>query len=437
MRESREAAAESAALAERSRMARDMHDVLAHSLSALALQLEGTRLLARDRGADPEVVAGLERAHRLAAGGLAEARQAIAALRGDDLPSLRDLADAFGPNASLTVIGTPRETSSEARLALYRTTQEALTNVRRHSAGDRVEIRVEYADDGTRLLVQDHGPGAPVMVGAGGYGLTGMRERAELLGGPARRRAHAGRLPRRAVAPDGDPARRGREPRRPRSKRAERGFAMIRVLLADDQRLVREGLGTLLGLLDGVELVGAAADGEEALELAARLDPDIVLMDLSMPRLNGTEAIRRLTERGPRPRAIALTTYADDASVLGALRAGARGYLTKDAGADEIRAAMEAVARGEAALDPAVQHHVVAALATPASAPLPDDLTPREAEVLGLIAEGLTNAEIAERLVVSAATVKSHVNHIFAKIGARDRAQAVVYAYANGIAAPD
>jgi signal transduction histidine kinase len=183
LRESREAATQSAALAERSRLARDMHDVLAHSLSALALQLEGTRLLARDRDADPEVVAGLERAHRLAASGLAEARQAIAALRGDELPSLRDLADAFGPNATLTVIGTPRETSSEARLALYRTTQEALTNVRKHSAGDRVDIRIEYTDDGTTLRVQDHGPGAPVMVGAGGYGLTGMRERAELLGG--------------------------------------------------------------------------------------------------------------------------------------------------------------------------------------------------------------------------------------------------------------
>ncbi len=183
LRESREAATQSAALAERGRMAREMHDVLAHSLSALALQLEGTRLLARDRGADPDVVAGLEQAHRLAAGGLAEARQAIAALRGDALPSLRDLADAFGPSASLTVIGTPRETSSEARLALYRTAQEALTNVRKHSAGDRVDIRVKYAGDGTTLLVQDHGPGEPVFVGGGGYGLTGMRERAELLGG--------------------------------------------------------------------------------------------------------------------------------------------------------------------------------------------------------------------------------------------------------------
>jgi DNA-binding NarL/FixJ family response regulator len=209
---------------------------------------------------------------------------------------------------------------------------------------------------------------------------------------------------------------------------------VIRVLLADDQRVVREGLGTLLGLLEGIELVGTAADGEEAVALSARHDPDVVLMDLRMPRVDGTEAIRRLAARGERPRTIALTTYADDASVLGALRAGARGYLTKDAGAEQIRAAVEAVARGEAALDPAVQHHVLAALSEPASPELPDGLTPREAEVLALIAEGLTNAEIAERLVVSAATVKTHVNHIFAKAGVRDRAQAVVYAYANGLA---
>jgi len=208
---------------------------------------------------------------------------------------------------------------------------------------------------------------------------------------------------------------------------------VIRVLLADDQRVVREGLGTLLGLLDGIELVGTAADGEEVLALAARHDPDVVLIDLRMPRMDGTEAIRRLAERGERPRTIALTTYADDASVLGALRAGARGYLTKDAGAEQIRAAVMAVARGEAALDPAVQHHVLAAITDPAAAELPDGLTPREAEVLALIAEGLTNAEIAERLVVSAATVKTHVNHIFAKAGVRDRAQAVVYAYANGL----
>jgi DNA-binding NarL/FixJ family response regulator len=209
---------------------------------------------------------------------------------------------------------------------------------------------------------------------------------------------------------------------------------VIRVLLADDQRVVREGLGTLLGLLDGIELVATAADGEEAVALAAEHDPDVVLMDLRMPRVDGIEAIRRLAERGERPRTIALTTYADEESVLGALRAGARGYLTKDAGADEIRAALEAVAGGAAALDPAVQHHVVGALAAEDAPALPDGLTPREAEVLALIAGGLTNAEIAERLVVSAATVKSHVNHIFAKAGVRDRAQAVAYAFRNGLA---
>jgi DNA-binding NarL/FixJ family response regulator len=226
---------------------------------------------------------------------------------------------------------------------------------------------------------------------------------------------------------------------------------VIRVLLADDQRVVREGLGTLLGLLEGIELVGTAADGEEAVALAGDLDPDVVLMDLRMPRVDGIEAIRRLAAHGERPRTIALTTYADDASVLGALRAGARGYLTKDAGAEEIRAAVEAVARGEAALDPAVQHHVVAALSGPGAGEggpaagsavgggdpeLPDGLTPREAEVLALIAAGLTNTEIAQRLVVSGATVKSHVNHIFAKAGVRDRAQAVVYAYEHGLAEP-
>jgi signal transduction histidine kinase len=181
LRDSRAAHAESAAQAERGRVARELHDVLAHSLSALALQLEGSRLLARDRGADPEVIEGLERAHHLAVSGLTEARQAISALRGDDLPALEDLAGTF-PGAQLTITGTPREPSSEARLALYRTAQEALTNVRRHSAADRVELRLDYEEDGTTLTVQDHGAAAPI-IGGHGYGLTGMRERAELLGG--------------------------------------------------------------------------------------------------------------------------------------------------------------------------------------------------------------------------------------------------------------
>jgi DNA-binding NarL/FixJ family response regulator len=174
--------------------------------------------------------------------------------------------------------------------------------------------------------------------------------------------------------------------------------------------------------------------------------PDVVLMDLRMPRMDGIAATRRLREVQPDVRVIALTTYADDESVLGALRAGARGYLTKDASSDDIRAAILTVAAGAAALDPAVQNHVVAALSDDASrsdspgdasaSELPDDLTPREAEVLALIAEGLTNAEIAERLFVSPTTIKSHINHLFAKAGLRDRTQAVNYAYRTGIATP-
>jgi len=220
----------------------------------------------------------------------------------------------------------------------------------------------------------------------------------------------------------------------------------IRVLLADDQRLVRESLGTLLGLLGGIELVASASDGEEAVTLSAEHRPDVVLMDLRMPRVDGIEAIRRLRECQPDVKVIALTTFADDESVLGALRAGARGYLTKDASGEDIRNAIGTVAAGDAALDPAVQHHVVAALAQPTgadpraarsgAAELPDELTPREAEVLSLIAEGLTNAEIAERLVVSQTTIKSHINHLFAKAGLRDRTHAVNYAYRTGIASP-
>jgi DNA-binding NarL/FixJ family response regulator len=217
----------------------------------------------------------------------------------------------------------------------------------------------------------------------------------------------------------------------------------VRVLLADDQRVVREGLALILDLLDDVAVVGTAVDGDQAVEMAERLSPDVVLMDLRMPRCDGIEATRRLAASKPKIGVIALTTYADDASVLGALRAGARGYLTKDASAEQIGAAIARVAGGEASLDEAIQAQVVEAVSAAAGeqpaaedgAELPDGLTAREAEVLGLIAAGLSNAEIAARLVVSPATVKSHVNHLFAKVGARDRAQAVGYAYRHGLVA--
>jgi DNA-binding NarL/FixJ family response regulator len=215
---------------------------------------------------------------------------------------------------------------------------------------------------------------------------------------------------------------------------------VIRVLVADDQRVVREGLATLLGLLAGVEVVGAAADGNQALALAAELRPDVVLMDLRMPHCDGVEATRRLREHDAGIKVLVLTTYADDRSVIDALRAGARGYLTKDVGAAEIRDALQRVTSGQAAIDPAVQQHLLDAItASPPATPAedahryPDGLTTREAEVLSLIARGLSNAEIAGLLSVSETTVKSHINHLFAKTGVRDRAQAVSYAYQHGL----
>jgi DNA-binding NarL/FixJ family response regulator len=219
---------------------------------------------------------------------------------------------------------------------------------------------------------------------------------------------------------------------------------LVRVLVADDQTVVREGLVMLLGLSPGVEVVAAAGDGDEAVQLARRHRPDVVLMDLRMPRRDGVAATRQILEELPTARVIVLTTYADDDSVFAALEAGARGYLTKDAPATEIQRAIRLVYEGEALLDPSVQRRLIertvarGVTATPpstATPSYPDGLTQREAEVLREIAAGYSNREIADRLFISEATVKTHVNNIFAKAGLRDRAQAVVYAVHHGLAA--
>lgn len=245
----------------------------------------------------------------------------------------------------------------------------------------------------------------------------------------------------------------------------------VTVLVADDQQVVRDGLALLLGLIDGVEVVGTAVDGADALRQVAAADPDVALMDLRMPHVDGVEATRRIVAEHPRTRVVVLTTYADDESVFTALRAGARGFLTKDSGAEEIRRAILAVAGGDAQLDPSVQRRVLEALTGPAgtgaagvgaagvgagasggsgggpwgaagggrraAAPPPPPelarLTAREHEVLREIALGRSNTEISDRLFVSEATVKTHVNHVLAKTGCRDRAQLVAWAYRTGV----
>jgi DNA-binding NarL/FixJ family response regulator len=207
---------------------------------------------------------------------------------------------------------------------------------------------------------------------------------------------------------------------------------VIRVLVADDQATVRDGLVTLLGLADGIEVVGAAADGEEAVALTEQLRPDVVLMDLRMPRVDGAEATARIVTTRPEIAVLVLTTYADDVSLAGALRAGARGYLTKDAGRAELAAAVRAVASGQATFAKEIADRLIRGFsAEPAPAGLRDrfpTLTAREADVLEAITLGRNNAQIAAELFLSVATVKSYINAIFAKLGARDRGHAVAIA---------
>ena len=375
----------------------------------------------------------IDRAGELVKDGLADARQAVGALRGERLPGVGELGaliDSFSADMALEITlrveGSARTLPADAGLALYRGAQEALTNVARYAPGASTTVVLSYGPDHTTLSVEDRAcsdrHAARSRAGRRGR-RTGTRGHARAAG--TGRRQHASRPDRRRLAR--------------RAAGARVTGAPIRVLVADDQRTVRDGLTMLVGLIDGVEVVGAACDGVEAVELAQTERPDVVLMDLRMPRMEGAEATRHIRAELPDTQVLVLTTYADDESLFPALQAGARGYLTKDASAEEIEQAIRALVAGETHLDPTVQQRLVAAVLDTNPTPdapaqsLPDDLTPREAEVLKLIASGLSNAEIAEALVVSQATVKTHVNRVFYKTGARDRAQAVRYAYQHGI----
>jgi DNA-binding NarL/FixJ family response regulator len=216
---------------------------------------------------------------------------------------------------------------------------------------------------------------------------------------------------------------------------------VIRVLLVDDQELVRTGLRRILDPVDGFEVVGECEDGDEVVDAARRVRPDVVLMDVRMKRVDGAEATRRLAERDGAPPVLVLTTFDDDEVLSAALRAGAAGFQLKDAPGEDILRSTRVVAEGGSWLDPAVTGRVLTAYRTvvPADADAAarvEQLTPRELDVLRMIGRGATNAEIAEELFVSEATVKSHIGHIFTKLGLRDRAAAIVFAFDHGLVAP-
>jgi DNA-binding NarL/FixJ family response regulator len=208
---------------------------------------------------------------------------------------------------------------------------------------------------------------------------------------------------------------------------------VIRVLIVDDHAVVREGLRTFLELQDGIAVAGEAADGEQAIMQAEALLPDVVLMDLVMPRLDGVGAMRELRRRLPQTRVIVLTSFAEDERLLPAIQAGAAGYLLKNVAPAELARAVRAAHAGEALLDPVIAARLVDAIAQPAGEPAPERLTAREQEVLALIARGYSNKRIARELGIAEKTVKTHVGHVLAKLGVTDRTQAAVHAVRMGL----
>lgn len=219
-------------------------------------------------------------------------------------------------------------------------------------------------------------------------------------------------------------------------------FVTVRILVADDQAVVRDGLALLLSTAGDLEVIGVAADGAEAVEIAIRASPDVALVDLRMPRLDGAGVTAALAEQAPSIRVLILTTYADDDAVLPALRAGAAGYLTKDTTGEALIAAVRDVAAGRTVLDAAVQARLVEMLRTPATPPpepSPEQpsgeaLTPREIDVVRLVADGLSNKQVARKLFVSEATVKTHLNHVLAKLDVEGRPGLVAWAWRHGLA---
>ncbi len=209
----------------------------------------------------------------------------------------------------------------------------------------------------------------------------------------------------------------------------------IRLLIADDHPVVRDGLSGIFESDPGFEVLGQAADGAQAVDLAERLGPDVVLMDLRMPGTDGLGAIAEIARRGLAARVLVLTTYDTDADVLPAIQAGATGYLLKDAPRTELLRAVRAAARGESVLSPSVASRVLGRVRRPSNDE-PDDLSPRELEILELVARGTTNREAAKRLFISEATVKTHLLHIYAKLGVNDRAAAVAVGFDRGLLTP-
>ena len=455
----RDAQAQIAAAAERARIARELHDVIAHNVSVMVVQADGASY-AIDSSPERarQALGAISSTGRQA---LAEMRRLLGVLRSDDgppgvvpLPGIGQLGElleqtrASGLAVSFTVQGVPGPLPGGLALAAYRIIQESLTNTRKHG-GPRASAQVllRYCEDVLVLQITDDGRGVTVADDAG-HGLTGMRERVALYNGTL----HAGPLPGggfqvTATLPfpraGGQPGRADSGgsggPGPGRARTGARRVTTINILLVDDQELVRTGFRMVLDAQEDMCVVGEAGDGLAATRMLQSRPTDVVVMDVRMPRLDGIEATRQICAAGDRPRVLMLTTFDLDEYAYAALKAGASGFLLKDVPPEELLFAIRAVHSGDAVVAPSTTRRLIdrfAPLFPAHNSPAPPGLgmlTSREREVLAHVAQGLSNAEIGQRLFVSEATVKTHVGRVLAKLGLRDRVQAVVFAYETGL----
>ena len=432
---------ERALLTERQRIARELHDIVAHHMSVIAIQAEaGPRKVANP---PPELAESFADIRASALSGLDELRRLLGVMRSSgadtapqpglaELDGLLDSARSGGVRVTSSVSGTARALPQGIDLSAYRILQEALSNAMRHAPGSAVRVELAYAPSALVIKVRNDACAAQ----DGDSGRGGRRSRPYRHAGtggharwPAGGRPHGGR---RFPGHRGPAGYRG-----PRGRRA----MTVRVVIADDQGMVRSGFTTLLNSEPDIEVVGEAVNGQEAVTRAIQLRPDVILMDVRMPVMDGLQATRQITAMDGGPRVLVLTTFDLDDYVYQALRWGASGFLLKDASARELAEAVRVVAAGDALLSPSVTRRLIAEFARMGAPRGPSrktlkDLTERETEVLALVARGLSNAEIAGRLVLAEQTVKTHVSRILMKLGLRDRTQAVVLAYETGLVQP-
>ena len=439
LEDTRRELAQQALVAERRQIARDVHDFVGHGLAAVMLQVTSARhVLRRDPAAAEDALRSAEEVGRRS---MQELRRTVSLLRSDDetgvepplpsvaeIPALVDQARAGGLAVELQTRGDLSSIPPGVGVAVYRITQEALANAARHAprAQDLTRARADERAGSHRR--GDHGADRHIVLLLRARTAEVRPDRHAGAGDGARRRVRR-RADTQRLA-DELPASGGR-PEEP----------MIRVALVDDQAIVRAGLARILSPADGFEVVAECADGRQAVEELPALHPDVVLMDIRMPALDGVSATAQLRAMEDPLCVLVLTTFGEDEVLWGAIEAGAAGFVLKDSSAEDLIAAVRAVAGGGAWFDPGVaprlleRYRRVVAPAARDSARL-DLLTDREHEVLRLMARGATNAEIAGALHVAEATVKTHVGSIFGKIGVRDRPAAIVFAYDHGVVTP-